>query len=295
MIIKTENRSYYIVLHCVMDQPETRDELESVLESGMYLEPNAEIKVKLDRDIVCDDPMKYCNNIEIFAGHVTLDLAGHTIDFNAQQPKDYNYIFFINPQYEYGDSSTLGIYTTFTIEDSVGGGKITGGWNGTLGGAVSVGTPGTFNMIGGSITGNKAREGGAILNWGTVNLSNCTISDNTADRYGGAIYGGGTLNVGGGITLFASGDYTWHGWTGTSVVTLSGKNIITGNTMGGDPSDLAVWYDRYYYWNDHIESIADWYVTTDGKLTEESEIGVMTLATGSGQSAFTPGVFIDVR
>ena len=234
MIIKTENRSYYIVLHCVMDQPETRDELESVLESGMYLEPNAEIKVKLDRDIVCDDPMKYCNNIEIFAGHVTLDLAGHTIDFNAQQPKDYNYIFFINPQYEYGDSSTLGIYTTFTIEDSVGGGKITGGWNGTLGGAVSVGTPGTFNMTGGSITGNKAREGGAILNWGTVNLSNCTISDNTADRYGGAIYGGGTLNIGGGTVIENNSCDTYDGGAiyylqTNGKITLDGA-IIRNNT-----------------------------------------------------------------
>ena len=49
MYITTSKGSYSIVLHCVMDEPETWDELEAVLESGMYLEPNKEINIKLDK------------------------------------------------------------------------------------------------------------------------------------------------------------------------------------------------------------------------------------------------------
>ena len=59
---------------------------------------------------------------------------------------------------------------------------------------------GTLELIGrGTVTGGMNIEnGGAIINNGTLNLTNVTIKDNLTTKDGGAIYNSGTLNMNGG-------------------------------------------------------------------------------------------------
>ena len=67
-------------------------------------------------------------------------------------------------------------------------------------------TGGAFNMYGGTIKNNTAKNGGAFFSTtgGTINMTGGTISGNTAtqssnDAGGGAIYmrGSGTINISG--------------------------------------------------------------------------------------------------
>ena len=46
-----------------------------------------------------------------------------------------------------------------------------------------------------TFTNGKSTNGGAIYNGGTLNMSGCTFSSNTATSMGGAVYNAGTLNV----------------------------------------------------------------------------------------------------
>ena len=148
---------------------------------------------------------------------VTLDLAGHTINRNLGEAISEGYV--------------IQVAGTLTINDSVGGGLITGGKNsgsysGSSGGGISI-ESGTFIMNGGSISGNTGNTGGGVciyngtftMNGGTIggsgtpnsatygggvfaiygrfNLSGGTVSYNTASSYGGGVhlYSSSTLNM----------------------------------------------------------------------------------------------------
>lgn len=83
------------------------------------------------------------------------------------------------------------------------GGSITGN-TAVNGGGVYVSGGGTFNMYGGSISGNKATDngGGVYMSYGTFNMYGGSISGNRASTYGGGVYVSyGTFNMyGGSIT-----------------------------------------------------------------------------------------------
>jgi len=87
-------------------------------------------------------------------------------------------------------------------------------------------------------------EGGAIYNSGTLTVTNCVISDNSASIAGGGLYNGGTLTVnnsvlsGNSSSKYGGGIYNYGGSGGTVTVinsTLSGNHAVNG---GG-----AIWND----------------------------------------------------
>ena len=116
----------------------------------------------------------------------------------------------------YGSSSTTATFNLW-------GGSITGNFCNDSAGGVAI-TSGTFNMYGGTITGNTAglkkqrgygAGGGVFVDMrGTFNLYRGEISDNTA------VYQGG-----GGVYVYNTGKFTMHDGTITrNTVTLIGKS-----------------------------------------------------------------------
>ncbi len=150
---------------------------------------------------------------------VALDLNGKTVSINAS-------------------SNTIESCGNVTLTDCRGGGKITHGskkglgvhvYGGTfdmyggsitgntsqMGGGVYVGGGGTFNLYGGSITGNETGSGGGVyLSYGKFNMYGGSITDNTATNNGGGVYMSyGTFNMYGGSISGnrATGDYGGYG------------------------------------------------------------------------------------
>ncbi|MCR5178323.1 MAG: hypothetical protein K6C95_05000, partial [Lachnospiraceae bacterium] len=179
--------------------------------------------------------------------HVVLDLAGHKIDRNLDAAKN--------------DGHVMGIDGTLTLTDSSGNdsGRITGG-NGKYGGGVSVG--GTFNMTGGTISGNEATWGGGVyvVRGGTFSMTGGTISGNEASQGGGVYVSssgkfnmtGGTISgneaiQGGGVCVSSSGTFNMTGGTisgneafqgGGVCVSSSGTFSMTGGAITGNNGRL---------------------------------------------------------
>lgn len=164
--------------------------------------------------------------------NVTLDLNGHTINRNLTAVSAYGAVIYV------GWGSVL------TVKDSVGGGKITGGWNSTgsnyAGGGIGLYESATLNFESGIITGNKTTadySGGAIaLRTGSVlNMTGGVLSENsTAGGYGGAISifeSAATISNAQIINNTSSGSYSAGGISvrASTQVTVSNCNI-SGNT-----------------------------------------------------------------
>ena len=190
---------------------------------------------------------------------------------------------------------------TFTLCDCFGGGKITH-TKGVNGRGVYV--VGTFNMYGGSISGNSAQWGGGVCldngGKGTVfNMYGGEITGNTATSSGG---GGVNVNTkstfnmyGGSITdnlNTASGDYGGGVYVSQDgIFTVSGKVNITGNEY----KDNTV--SNVYLYSGKA-------ITVDGKLDSSASIGVttknavdlgksVTVATGAAGSCTEGNFFAD--
>ena len=154
---------------------------------------------------------------------IILDLMGHTI--NAQKKLS---------------KSIIDVKGTLTVIDSVGGGSITGG-SCNRGGAIYVFSSGTFNLEGGSITGNTAStEGGGIHSVGTVNIRGGAVSDNSvtgaaSGNNGGGIWSSGTLTITGGTITKNSAGYDGGGIYTTGATDISGGTISnnTARLSGG--------------------------------------------------------------
>jgi len=93
---------------------------------------------------------------------------------------------------------------------------------------------GTFNMNGGTISGNKSSYGGGVyVSSSTFNMSGGTISSNTIRGSGGGVHvEGGTFTMSGGtisdnVSGYGGGVYVTNG-----TFTMSG-GIISGNTVSG--------------------------------------------------------------
>ena len=123
----------------------------------------------------------------------------------------------------------------------------------------------TFNLWGGSITGNFCNDsaGGVAITSGTFNMYGGTITGNTASGLGGGIYveAGGRVNI-------------------------QGAPVVTGNTAGGKPNNVYVCVDS-----------TSPLLTISGELTDGAKLGVSTdasypvLLAGSTQdysAYFTP-------
>ena len=149
------------------------------------------------------------------------------------------------------DASGCGVYMQYGTFNMYGG-SITGNTVGGSGGGVCATNSSTFNMYGGSITGNSASQGGGVYAASTFNMYGGTISDNSASQGGG---------------VFVS----------TQHFTVSGNAKITDNTDNGGSEKNNV------YLNYSGTSIQ---IGTEG-LQSGAKIGVTTYATPSNSAPVT--------
>ena len=142
---------------------------------------------------------------------VTLDLNGHTIDRRLSSAMPGGSVITVNGE--------------LTVNDSEGGGTITGGYTTGYGGGIQVG--GTLTLNGGAITGNRAEGANNKSGGGGVALS----SGAEFNMCGGAITGNATGsangNQGGGVYI------------GSGYFYLSG-GAISGNTSSGQGAGVYV-------------------------------------------------------
>jgi len=130
---------------------------------------------------------------------------------------------------------------------TVSGNTARGGDGGGGGGGI---VSGSFNAMleitNSTISGNFANDGGGIHNFGTLRISNSTISANTGNRDGGGVYNGAAFEVGNtildagtsGANIFNnSGTVTSHGYNlssddGGGFLTATGDQINTDPMLG---------------------------------------------------------------
>lgn len=182
--------------------------------------------------------------------NIVIDLNGHSIDRNLSEAV--------------ANGQVLYVQGNLTVEDTVGNGKITGGYhtrksddtiaNYSIGGGVVV-EGGTFNLDGGSIVQNQISGnyivgvGVGIRNGGTFNMNGGRITENnhTNDSiWGGGvgIYQNGTFNMndgtisnniinstsancyGGGVAIMQNGKFNMNGGT------ISDNSAIFGGGIG---------------------------------------------------------------
>ena len=142
------------------------------------------------------------------------------------------------------------IYMTggsFTLTDCKGVGTITHASSKT-GRGVYV-SSGTFNMYGGSITGNRATgDGGGVYKSGSnssFNMYGGSITGNTANSYGGGVYvdGGGFTMSGGTIGGTKTGETNTATYGGGGVYAKANFEM-TGGSIGGTNENDANTADR---------------------------------------------------
>ncbi len=202
---------------------------------------------------------------------LTLDLAGHTIDRGLGSSSSFA-----------SDGSVLSIANeSFTLTSSVGMGTITGGKSSESAGGIAIRNYSTKcvfeNVI---ITGNSGSYGGGVyVPYNPFTFKNCIITNNHAS-YRSNSNGGGIFTEGGDLTLedcvvtgntangIGGGIHAQRFNTGrTGTLTVSGKTIITNNTVGGAANN--------YY----LESGEK--IKLGGALSDEAMIHVTTQDVGS--------------
>ena len=117
------------------------------------------------------------DRIKIDGKNITIDLAGHTVDRDRDDPSSDGHVFEIQ-----GNSNVT------IMSSSEGQATVTGGYA-ERGGAANIhdGSTATFNNI--YFDDNEAKyDGGAFYVGGTLNLKNCAVHDGSAGDTGGAIY-----------------------------------------------------------------------------------------------------------
>ena len=174
--------------------------------------------------------------------------------------------------YSNGEGNGGGVYVaggTFNLYD---GGSITnnkvikyGGQN--RGGGVHVGDyggkKGTFNMSGGEISDNEAKDGGGVYVYdGTFTMSGGKITGNTATNYGGGVH-------------MTRGTY--------GTLNVSGTAVIKDNQKGTDANNVHLFKDKFITVNGALADGASIGVTTEKTLTEGGTIPIAT-ATTTGTS-----------
>ena len=123
------------------------------------------------------------------------------------------------------------------------GGSITGNTTGAEGGGVLNTEGGTFNMYGGSITDNSATSsyGGGVQNSsGRFNMYGGTISGNKAYNFGGGVYNGSIFKMYGGTISGNTAQSGGGGVRNGRTFTMSGGTISdnTAKSGGGVSNDV---------------------------------------------------------
>lgn len=209
--------------------------------------------------------------LEISGKSITIDLQGHSVSRSLSAATANGYVIKVNSG------------ATLTVQDTSGGGTITGGWNNSSTGG-GIYSEGTLTLNGITVSGNKVniKGGGIHINKGTATITDCTIENNktttNSNGYGGGIYiASGTLSItdctiqanesensGGGIYI-AGGTVTvtnttikknkaWAGSSGAGIylnsgtLTLDGGEITEniGTKYHNPPKYPAVGFGVYY-------------------------------------------------
>jgi len=125
-----------------------------------------------------------------------------------------------------------------------------------------------------TITNAKSDTGGAIYNEGTLNITHCTLTNNTATKYGGAIRNGQHT-----LTITDSTIKNNHAKRGAAIFT-SGHTNLTHNTFTNNTADNNETIDLHGYRNGHAED--NTYKNTDISLK------TIELNIKNNQSIFNP-------
>ncbi len=190
-----------------------------VLTGGNYYLKTSTEESFLDGDVKIKYPIQ-------INGNVTICLNGKTIESSAKD----------QPVFEVTSGSTL------TLTDCKGNaGKVKHTSDGS-GSGVKVESGGTFNMYGGTITGNKAttgdtatqRGGGVYVSGGNskFNMYGGTITDNTATKGGGGVYvSGGTFTMNGNASVTSNRATDQNNGIGGGVYVVDGTFTMNGGTI----------------------------------------------------------------
>ncbi|MDE7164786.1 MAG: hypothetical protein K2O04_05135 [Clostridiales bacterium] len=223
---------------------------------------------------------------------VIFDLNGHVLNLNGSSSKS-RYLNVYGGNLTLKDSVPTAVNKVksqydINTEVEISGGVITGGYA-SQGGGVSV-LGGTFNMIGGAISGNYATSngGGVYVGSGTFAISKGTISENNASDSGGGVYvDGGSFDMTGGI-ITRNRAYGNNG-NGGGVCVRSGSFTMTDgkvyrNSSYNSGGGVAVIYSGTFTMSDAAE-ISNNYATSS--MTSGLGGGVLVY----GSSSTTPATF----
>ncbi len=192
---------------------------------------------------------------------ITLDLNGYTLDRGLTTAIEHGYVIQVSTE---AAQSAGGVPATFTLQDSIGGGQITGGNNESTatypGGGILV-MAGDFTMAGGKITGNKAAPSSAVP---TVDDGNrykgggvaFPSSNSSFTMTGGEITGNASF-IGGGVYAFNGVNVTMSGGKISNNTAFQGAGIyskgnftmsdgeISANTASNDLLSDKSFYEYY--------------------------------------------------
>ncbi len=97
-----------------------------------------------------------------------------------------------------------------------------------------------LTITGGSVSGDSSA--GGIYNLGTLTVSNCTISGNSAGIAGGGIDNEGTLTVSGSTISGNSAESTGGGISGSGIITVTHSTFAGNSVAGGDGGGIFSYY-----------------------------------------------------
>ena len=166
---------------------------------------------------------------------VNLCLNGHTITSEESDPYSVIYIDYVEAAFGLYDCRETGAITHAPGKEGSG----------------IILYRGTFNMYGGTISGNNAGlskvdfGGGVYVKGGTFNMSGGTISGNSAGYGGGVVSDSGTFNMSGGTITDNTASIGGGGIASVSSATfqLSGSPQITGNTVNNKADNIHLGYN----------------------------------------------------
>lgn len=156
--------------------------------------------------------------------------------------KQYEVVFDLNGQTYYAKTRLALVYSTLTVMDSVGTGQVVAAGSGRSGGVVMLTSAGgaVLNLYGGTLTNAADTEGhgngGAIYcNRGTVNMYGGTITGCKGEN-GGAIYAsnGGVVNIYGGKIVGNTATNGGNLWLSTNAtLNMQGGEVTNGTAPTG--------------------------------------------------------------
>ena len=200
--------------------PQDTQSNKFVLTEGNYYLKTSTEESSLDGDVKIKYPIQ-------INGNVTICLNGKTIESSAKD----------QPVFEVTSGSTL------TLTDCKGNaGKVKHTSDGS-GSGVKVESGGTFNMYGGTITGNTTTQrGGGVCVTGTnskFNMYGGTISGNNATNGGGVYVSGGTFTMNGNASVTSNRATDQNNGIGGGVYVVDGTFTMNGGTISGNEADLT--------------------------------------------------------